>query len=226
MSQKDKKWGVIFDMDGVLIDSYRTHFMSWKKALNKHGLDITEEQFSSTFGQTNKDILSKLFPFLSLDRINAIAEEKERSFRQLIKEDFPEMEGASELIKSIHESGGLLGIGSSGPLENIKTVLSLLPAGRYFQAIVSGNDISHGKPHPEVFLKTAERLGISPSRCVVIEDAPAGIEAAKRAGCSAIALVGTVSKDQLKNADMIVESLKELSPHKLVDLICSKKARS
>ncbi len=223
MEQKDKKWGVIFDMDGVLIDSYRTHFISWKKALNRYGLDITEEQFSSTFGQTNKDILSKLFPFLDLDKIKVISEEKERIFRQLIKEDFPEMEGASDLIRSIHENGGLLGIGSSAPLENIKTVLSLLPAGRYFQAIVSGSDISHGKPHPEVFLKTAEKLGISPSLCVVIEDAPAGIEAAKRAGCSVVGLVGTVSKDQLKDADMIIDSLKELNPHKLLALICRKK---
>jgi beta-phosphoglucomutase family hydrolase len=226
MKQKREKWGVIFDMDGVLIDSYKVHFISWKKALNKHGLDITEEQFSSTFGQTNVDILSKLFPFLSLNEMNTIAEEKEQVFRQLIKEDFPEMEGASELIESIHRAGGLLGLGSSGPLENIRTVLSLLPAGRYFQAVVSGSDISHGKPHPEVFLKTAEKLGISPSMCVVIEDAPAGVEAAKRAGCSAVGLVGTVSEDQLKGADMIVNSLKELDPRKLLTLICSKKVQS
>jgi len=216
---KDKDWGVIFDMDGVLIDSYNAHFISWKRMLERHGLSITEEQFSSTFGQTNKDILSKLFPSLKPEQYDILAREKEEIFREIIKEDFPEMDGASELIEAIHHSGGLLGIGSSGPLENIKTVLKMLPVGRYFKAIVSGSDIKHGKPHPEVFLKTAERLGLSPSRCIVIEDAPSGIKAGKAAGCAVVGLVGTVPKEKLSEADLVVNSLRELSPDILKKLI-------
>jgi len=219
MIPEKEKWGVIFDMDGVLIDSYQAHFMSWKKMLKKHGLDMTEEQFSSTFGQTNKDIISQLFPSIRPEEYELLAEEKEEAFREIIKKDFPEMDGASELIKAIHNAGGLLGIGSSGPLENIKTVLQLLGAEEYFKAIVSGSDITHGKPHPEVFLKTSEKLGLSPSTCVVIEDAPSGIKAAKRAGCSVVGLTGTVSKDSLNEADMVVDSLRKLSPGILKNLI-------
>lgn len=216
---EDRRWGVIFDMDGVLIDSYKTHFISWKRTLNRYGLNITEEQFSSTFGQTNKDILSKLFPSLEEDIKERISVEKEEEFRRLLKEDFPEMEGASELIRSLHEAGALLGIGSSGPIENIKVVLKLLPAGKYFNAIVSGSDITYGKPNPEVFLKTAQKLSLPPSLCIVIEDAPAGIEAAKRAGCHSVALTGTVTRDKLKSADLIVDSLKELNSEILKSLI-------
>ncbi len=221
MQSADRNWGVIFDMDGVLIDSYKTHFISWKRALRKFGLDITEDQFSSTFGQTNKDILSKLFPSLDPDLYEPISEEKERIFRELIRKELPEMEGASELIEEIHKARGLLGIGSSAPLENIKTVLEILPAGGLFDAIVSGSEIIHGKPHPEVFFKTAEKLGIPPYLCAVIEDSPAGIEAAKRAGCKAIGLIGTVTLDKLeeKGADLVVESLNKLSSSIIKELI-------
>ncbi len=219
MPEKMEKWGVIFDMDGVLIDSYHSHFMSWKQMLKRHGLNITEEQFSATFGQTNKDIISKLFPSIRPEEYELLAEEKEKRFREIIKKDFPEMDGASGLIKAIHEAGGLLGIGSSGPLKNIKTVLHLLGAERYFQAIVSGNDIIHGKPHPEVFLKAAKKLGLPPSLCVVIEDAPSGIKAAKAAGCPVVGLTGTVSQDRLAEADMVVDSLKKLNPDILKSLI-------
>ena len=211
MRPEKGKWGVIFDMDGVLVDSYDAHFLSWKRMLENRGLNITEEQFSSTFGQTNKDIISMLFPSIKLDEYEPMAQEKEKIFRDIIREDFPEMEGASELIKAIHDAGGSLGIGSSGPLENIKTVLQLLGAGGYFRAIVSETEIIHGKPHPEVFLKTAQKLGLAPRMCVVIEDAPSGVEAAKRAGCAVVGLTGTVSRERLNQADMVVDSLKELN---------------
>ncbi len=214
-----KKWGVIFDMDGVLIDSYNAHFLSWKRALNKYGLSITEYQFSSTFGQTNKDILSKLFPQLDPREYAVIEEEKEKIFREIIKDDFPEMDGASELIDAIYNMGGLIGIGSSAPLENIKTVLELLPTGNYFRVIISGNDISYGKPDPEIFLKVAEKLGLYPNKCIVIEDSPSGVKAGKLAGCTVIGLVGTVSKEELKDADVVIYSLRDLSPKLLRNIL-------
>ncbi len=214
-----KRWAVIFDMDGVLIDSYKAHFLSWKRMLKRYGLEMSEEEFSSTFGQTNRDILSRIFPDLKEEEYEKMANQKEEIFRQIIEEDFPEMEGASELIEEIHKAGGLLGIGSSGPFENIKTVLRKLPAGRYFSAIVSGSEIKKGKPDPEVFLKVAEKLKILPSRCIVIEDSPAGVKAGKRAGCSVVALTGTVSKEYLMEADLIVDSLKELNPEILQKLL-------
>jgi beta-phosphoglucomutase len=212
-------WGVIFDMDGVLIDSYRAHFLSWRRMLRNHGLDITEEQFAATFGRRNPDILSQLYPSIQEDRYPALAEEKEAAFREIIWADFPEMDGASELIAALHNAGAALAVGSSGPPENLKTVLKELPGGTYFTAVTNGSEITHGKPDPEVFLNSARKLGLPPERCVVVEDAPAGVAAGKAAGCAVIALTGTAPPEQLANADLVVDSLRELTPETCKNLI-------
>jgi beta-phosphoglucomutase len=212
MNPAPHTWGVIFDMDGVLIDSYRAHFLSWRKMLRNHGLDITEEQFAATFGQTNPDIFARFYPSVKKEQYPALAEEKEAAFREIISADFPEMDGASELIASLHEAGAALAIGSSGPPENLEAVLNALPGGMYFLATTNGSEIARGKPDPEVFLTTARKIGLPPERCVVVEDAPAGVTAGKAAGCAVIALTGTATRDRLPGADLVVDSLRELTP--------------
>lgn len=206
-------------MDGVLIDSYKAHFLSWQKMLRNHGLDITEEQFAATFGQTNPDILSQLYPSVKQDQYPALAEEKEAAFREIISADFPEMEGASGLIAALHHAGAALAIGSSGPPENLDAVLKALPGGRHFMAATNGREISRGKPDPEVFLTSARKLGLPPEQCVVVEDAPAGVAAGKAAGCAVIALTGTATREQLAGADFVVDSLRELTPETCKNLI-------
>lgn len=219
MNLKQHTWGVIFDMDGVLIDSYLAHFLSWRKMLRNHGLDITEEQFAATFGRTNPDIFARLYPSVKQEQYPALAEEKEAAFREIISGDFPEMEGASELIAALHEAGAALAIGSSGPPENLEAVLSALPGGTHFMATTNGNEITRGKPDPEVFLTAARKLGLLPERCVVVEDAPAGVTAGKAAGCAVIALTGTATRDRLAGADLVVDSLRELIPEIFKDLL-------
>lgn len=206
-------------MDGVLIDSYLAHFLSWRKMLRNHGLDITEEQFAATFGRTNPDIFARLYPSVKQEQYPALAEEKEAAFREIISGDFPEMEGASELIAALHEAGAALAIGSSGPPENLEAVLSALPGGTHFMATTNGNEITRGKPDPEVFLTAARKLGLLPERCVVVEDAPAGVTAGKAAGCAVIALTGTATRDRLAGADLVVDSLRELIPEIFKDLL-------
>lgn len=218
---QQQTWGVIFDMDGVLIDSYRAHFLSWRKMLRNHGLDITEEQFAATFGRTNPDIFARLYPSVKQEQYPALAEEKEATFREIISGDFPEMEGASELIAALHEAGAALAIGSSGPPENVEAVLNALPGGAHFTATTNGNEIARGKPDPEVFLKAAHKLGLPPERCVVVEDAPAGVTAGKAAGCAVIALTGTATRDRLAGADLVVDSLREVTPEAFKSLISS-----
>jgi beta-phosphoglucomutase len=212
-------WGVIFDMDGVLIDSYRAHFLSWQQMLRNHGLDITEEQFAATFGQTNPDILSQLYPSLKDEQYPELAEEKEAAFREIISADFPEMDGASELMAALHNAGAALAIGSSGPPENLEAVLDALAGGRYVRAATNGSEITRGKPNPEVFLTSARKLGLPPEQCVVVEDAPAGVAAGKSAGCAVIALTGTASREELAGADLVVDSLRELTPEACKNLI-------
>jgi beta-phosphoglucomutase len=200
-------------MDGVLVDSYRAHFESWRVAMREQRRDMTEEQFAATFGRTSREVIAQTWPGqFSEAEIRALDDRKEAVFREILSLRFPVMPGALELLESLHESGIQIAIGSSGPPENVRLVLQRLGKQDLFGAVVTGEDVARGKPDPQVFLLAAERLGISPRRCAVVEDAQPGIEAARRAGMVAIGLVSTGrTKEQLAAADLVVSSLRELS---------------
>ncbi len=209
-----KQYGVIFDMDGVLVDSYQAHFESWRRMLKRQGLELTEREFAETFGQTSREIIRRFFGgAVSEEDIARWDDEKEVEYREIITADFPAMDGAPELIAALSEAGFLLAIGSSGPRENVQTVLDHLPNARLFAASVNGQEVTHGKPDPGVFLRAAEKLELPPARCVVIEDALAGLDAAQAAGMPAIALTGTAPREALaEKAELVVDSLREVAP--------------
>ena len=215
-------FGCIFDMDGVLIDSYRAHFESWRMIAAEEGLNITEPQFAKTFGRTSREIIAALWGERTCDEaeIRELDRRKEAAFRELIREDFPIMPGAVELLDQLHADGFLLAIRSSGPPENVALTLERLGRRSLFSAVVTGMDVTRGKPDPQVFLLAAERLGLPPERCAVVEDAPAGIEAAHAAGAKAVGLASTGRTHQdLAAADLVVDHLHELSPALLRTLI-------
>jgi beta-phosphoglucomutase len=213
--------GVIFDMDGVLVDSYRAHFESWRRLGASIGAEMTEPQFAATFGRTTQDIIRRLWS----DRIGdadlrELDDFKEAAYRDILDADFPEMDGAGELLGALHEAGFALAVGSSGPAENVELVLRKLPGAEHIAAAVDGHEVTHGKPHPEVFLLAAAKIDIPPANCAVVEDAPAGIEAARRAGMAAIGLTGTAERDKLaERAHLVVDSLRDLSPAQIAELI-------
>ncbi|NQU75116.1 MAG: HAD family phosphatase [Planctomycetes bacterium] len=211
---------VIFDIDGVLVDSYGPHFQSWRQLAGEFGCDFNESQFADSFGQTSREILAGNWPVkLSDEQIVAADLRKEYLYRQIIESHFPAMPGARELVRGLHSAGFALAVGSSGPKANVAVSLAGLGLGELFGAVVTGEDIIHGKPDPAVFLAAADRLGVSPALCAVVEDAPAGIQAAKRAGMTAIALTGTVSRDRLAAADLIVDSLDQLTRDRIAEAI-------
>jgi len=211
---------VIFDMDGVLVDSYRAHLESWQELANSHGLEFTEEQFAVSFGQTTREIILHYWSSLVGEAdVAAWDAEKEELYRRILQDDFPEMAGASELIRKLHKAGFGLAIGSSGPPENVQVVIDALATGDLFGATVSGMDVHYGKPHPEVFLKSAARLGVEAKRCLVIEDSPVGIEAARRASMAVVAITGTAERVRLSEADIVVDSLRELTVPVLAELV-------
>lgn len=216
---QDSPWGVIFDMDGVLIDSYDAHRKSWDRVLPKHGLQMTKDMFATTFGQRSVDVLARLYPSLSRQEISLIHEEKAIVVREIIAADFPEKEGASELITALYRAGAIIAIGSSAPRENVQVLMDKMPASKYVTASTSGSELKYGKPDPEVFVKTISKIELPPEQCIVIEDAPAGVTAARAAGCGVIAVTGTVSREQLGEADLVVDSLRELTPEKCRELI-------
>jgi beta-phosphoglucomutase len=216
----DPIYAVIFDLDGVLVDSYRAHFESWRRLYGELGIDYSESAFAADFGRTSRDILRRtLGEPLSDDRIRQLDERKESLFRDIIRQAFPAMDGAVELIDALTGDGFLLAVGSSGPPENIALSLEKLGRVEKFAAVVTGMDVTRGKPDPQVFQLAAERLGVPPSSCAVVEDAVHGIEAARRAGMASIALSGTTTRDRLSHADLVVDSLRQLSPASIRELI-------
>jgi len=213
---------VIFDIDGVLADSWDAHFRSWRDVLREHGLDMSEADFARTFGRTSREIIRSFWgDRVDDDAARNIDDRKEALYRDLVREAFPAMDGAVALIDALRAADFALGVGSSGPPENV--VLSLDGLGRRdaFAAVVTGRDVTRGKPDPEVFQLAAERLGVPPACCAVIEDAPAGIRAAHAAGTAPVALIGTAPREALLEAGarLAVESLRELTPDVLARLI-------
>ena len=208
---------VIFDLDGVLIDSADAHLESWRRLAGELGTTVTEEQFKRTFGRQNRDIVPTLFgPSLSPQRVEEIGGTKERYYRELIHDNVPAIPGAGDLVRACFEAGLRCAVGSSGHPKNIALALRSLSIESFISAVVTGHDVTIGKPDPQVFLMAAERLGVSPAACAVIEDAPAGIDAALAAGMTAIAVTTEHPRERLAHAHLIINSLDELSPERIV----------
>lgn len=211
--------GVIFDMDGVLVDSAESHFQSWKGLAEECGGTVTKEQFARTFGRQNRDIIPILFGDVHEERLKALADRKEEIYRELIRQRLPIVDGAAKLVHALHDGGVRIAVGSSAPRANIDLVLDAMGVADCVCVVVSGDDHSRGKPDPQVFEVAAERLGLTPSRCVVVEDAPVGIKAARAAGARAVAVLLYHPADAFAEADHIVPRLADLSVDELTSLV-------
>jgi beta-phosphoglucomutase family hydrolase len=213
---------VIWDMDGVIADTGIYHFKAWQKVFGEKGVTFTRQDFNKKFGQRNDTIIrSALGEEISQSKLDAVAKEKEETFRNLAKNNVKPLPGAVELLKSLGEHGFKLALASSAPMENIRLVTESLGIYNSFQAMVYGREVTEGKPSPQPFLLAAKKLGIEPRCCVVIEDAIAGVAAAKRAGMRCIAVTNTHSQEKLAEADLIVDSLEKVTVNDVEKLIDS-----
>ena len=197
---------VLWDMDGTLIDSEEFHWISWRDTLANEGIAITREQFLSSFGQRNDSIIPRWLGAASTpERIETIGKAKEELYRYLVRRDgISPLPGVTNWIHRLHKEGWLQAIASAAPRANIDAVLEALSATHIFQGIVSADDVHRGKPDPEVFLTAASRVGVSPDRCIVVEDAVAGVQGARSAGMKSL---GVNRNGKQLPADMVVESL-------------------
>ncbi|MFC2040915.1 HAD family hydrolase [Chloroflexota bacterium] len=203
---------VIWDMDGVIIDTAPYHLKAWREVFRKSGVNFTEEQFRQGFGQRNDTIIrSVLGEKVSQYEIDSISAEKEENFRLEIRQNIKPLAGVIELMKSLAERRFKMALASSAPIENIQLLIHGLGIDKYFQSIISGEDVTEGKPSPQVFLLAAEKLGVKPWRCVVIEDAVAGVTAARRAGMHCVAVTNTHPEASLSGADLVVGSLEAVT---------------
>lgn len=211
------KRAVLWDLDGTLVDSGELHWFSWRDTLGAEDVPVTYEMFRDTFGQKNDRILRLwLGDGASEERIQRIADAKEVEYRRLVQAHGLEpLPGAREWMDRLHAAGWRQAIASSAPRQNVEVMVEVLNLGRDLDAIVAAEDVSVGKPDPQVFVKAAERLGVPPSACVVVEDAAAGVEAARRAGMRCIG----VSATSVLPADVFVTSLDALAPTAFDDLL-------
>jgi HAD superfamily hydrolase (TIGR01509 family) len=199
---------VLWDLDGTLIDSEQYHWLAWRDTMAAQGVALTHEQFLKTFGLRNDAIIPQWIPSATADRMDQIARDKEQLYRRLVREGgLDPLPGVRHWTERLAREGWLQAIASSAPRENVDAVLTVIGLASCFEAIVSAEDVTHGKPDPQVFLTAAARLGSAPAQSIVVEDAPAGIEAARRAGMPSI---GVRRNGSPLPADLAVSSLADL----------------
>ncbi len=217
---ENKDFAVIWDMDGVIVDTGRDHYQSWRQAFKKRGVDFSETNFQSLFGQRNDRIIrTVLNRDVSREEIEEIARDKEEYFRAQVRRQVTPFPGAVELINSLYQAGIKMSIASSAPVENIRLLLGTLGILECFQQFVSGREVTESKPSPQIYLLAAQKLNVRPEKSIVIEDAIAGVQGAKRAGMFCIAITNTNSKALLREADLVVDSLTELTVKSLEGLV-------
>jgi len=207
----------LWDLDGTLVDSADLHWLSWRDTLAAEGHPITHQQFLETFGQKNDRILPGwLGADTPLERIRRVGDAKEAEYRRLVEiHGLTALPGAAAWIRRLHAAGWKQAIASSAPRANIAVMLRVLGVDHELEAIVGAEDVTHGKPDPQVFLAAAQSVGVPPERCVVVEDAAVGVEGARRAGMKAIG----VGRAPGLQADVVVASLEDLPDDAFIRLL-------
>jgi HAD superfamily hydrolase (TIGR01509 family) len=219
MSDMDGKNGVIWDLDGVLVDTGEFHFQAWSETLTNKGIPFTRDSFRATFGMNNSGVLTTLLGCVpGPDLLAKIEEEKEQLFRKSIRGRAQALPGVQLWLERFKAAAIPQAIASSAPQANIDAIVDELDFRTYFTAIVSGGAMP-GKPDPAVFLAAARLIEIPAERNVVIEDSVSGVEAARRAGMKCVAVTTTNSRDVLGRANIIVDRLDDLSWEEMEKLL-------
>ncbi len=206
---------VIFDMDGVIIDSEPLHYKVFKEYLHsKWGMSITDEEYSAFIGATNYHMYAVLKEKYQLaEEVTALVEEYEEKCSAYLMESKTEKPilGVDVLVKNLYQNNIRLALASSSPKKNIKLVLEMFGLAPYFEVVVSGQEVVNSKPSPDIFLRAAKLLNLLPEECLVFEDSKNGVAAAKEAGMKCIAFYNPNSgKQDLSRADHIIESFAEV----------------
>jgi len=209
--------GVIFDWDGVVIDSSAQHERSWELLAAEISKPLPDGHFTAGFGKKNQEIIPNLLRWADDPaEIARLGDRKEELYRELVREQGVRvLPGARELIMALRAAGIPRSVGSSTPRSNLDAIFAATGLGELFDAVVCGDDVTNGKPAPDVFLLAAKKLGFAPADCIVIEDALVGIAAAHAAGMKVLAVATTHPLDELTAADAAVDSLEEITPDRL-----------
>jgi len=203
---------VLFDLDGTMVDNMKYHILAWQEFLKRYKIKLSDDDFKELLlGKRNDQILAIIFGRqLTPEEIKYYAEEKEELYRELYVSHIAEVDGLRSLLRRLKERNIKLAVATSAPETSRNLVLESLKIADKFDVIQGEEHAVEGKPSPEIFLVTAEKLGVPPQACLVFEDTPAGIEAARRAGMKVVGLLTTHSEKELVNADLVVENYEQL----------------
>jgi beta-phosphoglucomutase len=208
----DKYRAVIFDMDGTMFDTVPWHKKSYEILFKRLKMPFSDEYYKKHIvGHKNSEIFPIIFVNKNLDEINKLIYEKEAIFREIYKSNVHEVNGLTNLVNILKKKGLLVAIATTAPQENRELFFNSLKFSKtIFSVIVGDEEILHGKPNPEIYLKTAKRLNVEPKKCMVFEDSASGVKAAKSAGMMVIAIATNKMPETLKEADYIVNDFGEI----------------
>jgi beta-phosphoglucomutase len=213
-------FAIIFDMDGVLIDSNPTHKIALKQFCKQHGHDLTDQQLrDKIYGRTNKDWIPNVFPGIDAITLQKYGDEKEALFRQLYENDIKPLEGLISFLKMLDQYEIPRAIGTSAPRENVDFTLDKTGIRNYFDIILDEKFVTRGKPDPEIYTKCVAALKLPAEKCIVIEDSISGVQAGKAAGCKVIGVTTTHSSDELGDIDYAIKDFEGLSMEVLEKVI-------
>jgi len=215
-----KDYAFIFDMDGVIVDSNPYHKIALQQFCTRYGHPLAEEQLlTRIYGRTNKEWIAELFGQLTPEQVASYSDEKEALFREVFKNEIRPVKGLIAFLEAVKALMIPIAIGTSAPRANVDFTLSKTGTARFFSVILDGSDVTHGKPHPEIYLKVAQALNLPPHQCVVIEDSLSGIAAGKAAGSKVIGITTTHTKQELGSTDMVIDHFEGLEPKKVLQTL-------
>jgi beta-phosphoglucomutase len=213
-NMNDSKIACIFDMDGTMVHNIPAHREAWKSVIAKYDLTYSHELFNHF--TSNKDIFTALFGReLSEAEWRGYSDEKEAIYHATYRPVMKPMKGLRRLLQSLRKNEVSAAVGTAAPTLNADFIIDGLKLRPYFQTIVDITQVENSKPHPEIFLTAAARLGVLPENCVVFEDSIPGVEAGKRAGMTVVAITTTHTAEELVQADYIIKDYSEVSVEKI-----------
>ena len=202
----------IFDMDGTMINNMAYHQKAWQEYLRRHGIELDEAEFKAKIsGKKNDQIFEIVFGHpLGAEELALRTEEKESLYQELYAPNIIEVAGLTTVIDELHRRGIKTAIATTAPAGNRNFGLAALGMQDKFEVILGDEHVTHGKPDPEIYLKTAEQLGVEPAQCIVFEDSPPGVESAKRAGMTVVGILTSHMPEELPDVDYVVNDFSEI----------------
>ena len=215
--EQSPQFALIFDVDGTLIDSNPSHKEAYKQFFKNHDITISDDDFEQFIsGRMDPDIMKHFFgEDITPEQIDAYTNEKETLYQKIYAPKIKPIDGLLPFLQQVKEAGIPMAIATSGPKMNVDFLFEHIPLQPFFAQIVCSQDIQDGKPAPQIFEVAAQKLGQSADQCIVFEDSPPGVEAAKKAGMRIVALTTSLSPDELKAANLVINNYEDVNVDKL-----------